>query len=131
MSGYFFAIALSIAVVVFLFFLLRRRRIREKYAAIWICLGVAVAILGAFPNLAFWLARLVGVETPVNLLFAGGFVILLGVCIQLSSSLTSIEEQTRTLTEELALLKLDISDNAARLSEQVQAERDEGGHAAP
>ena len=131
MSGYFFAIALSVAVVVFLFFLLRRRRIREKYAAIWICLGVAVAILGAFPNLAFWLARLVGVETPVNLLFAGGFVILLGVCIQLSSSLTSIEEQTRTLTEELALLKLDISDNAAHRGEQVQSQSDEGGRAAP
>ena len=113
MSGYIFAIALSVIVVVFLFFLLRRRRIREKYAAIWICLGIAVAVLGAFPNVAFWLARLVGVETPVNLLFAGGFVILLGVCIQLSASLTSIEEQTRTLTEELALLKLEIDDAGA------------------
>lgn len=108
MSGYIFAIVLSAAVVVFLVTLLRRRRIREKYAAIWIALGVAVLVLATFPQLAFWFARLVGVETPVNLLFAGGFVILLGVCIQLSSSVTSLEERTRTLTEEIALLSLDV-----------------------
>ena len=108
MSGYIFAIVLSAAVVIFLVTLLRRRRIREKYAAIWIALGVAVLVLATFPQLAFWFARLVGVETPVNLLFAGGFVILLGVCIQLSSSVTSLEERTRTLTEEIALLSLDV-----------------------
>lgn len=130
MSGYIFAIALSVIVVVFLFFLLRRRRIREKYAAIWICLGIAVAVLGAFPNVAFWLARLVGVETPVNLLFAGGFVILLGVCIQLSASLTSIEEQTRTLTEELALLKLEI-DDAATASRSHSGTSEQDGLTAP
>ena len=130
MSGYIFAVALSVVVVLFLFFLLRRRRIGEKYAAIWICLGIAVAILGVFPNVAFWLARLVGVETPVNLLFAGGFVILLGVCIQLSVSLTSIEEQTRTLTEELALLKLEIED-AATASRSRSGTGDQDGLAAP
>lgn len=108
MSGYIFAVALSIVAIAFLFFLLRTRRIREKYAAIWIGLAAAVVILGTFPSLAFWLADLVGVETPVNLLFATGFVILLAVCIQLSANLTSLEERTRTLVEEIALLRLDV-----------------------
>ena len=130
MSGYFFAIAMSVLVVLFLFVLLRRRRIREKYAAIWIGLGFAVAVLGAFPNLAFWLARLVGVETPVNLLFAGGFVILLAVCIQLSTSLTSIEEQTRTLTEELALLRLQL-DDATTAAQPHAGTGDQDGLQAP
>lgn len=107
MSGYIFAVALSIVAIAFLFFLLRTRRIREKYAAIWIGLAAAVVVLGTFPNLAFWLADVVGVETPVNLLFATGFVILLAVCIQLSANLTSLEERTRTLVEEIALLRLE------------------------
>lgn len=108
MSGYIFAVTLSVLTIGFLFFLLRTRRIREKYAAIWIGLAVAVAVLGTFPRVAFWLADLMGVETPVNLLFTVGFVILLAVCIQLSANLTNLEERSRTLTEEIALLRLDL-----------------------
>lgn len=108
MSGYVFAISLCVLVVGLLLILLRTRRIREKYAGVWIVLAVAVIILGVFPRLAFWLAKLVGVETPVNLLFALAFAVLLGVCIQLSSEVSHLEEETRTLTEEVALLRLDV-----------------------
>lgn len=108
MSGYPFAIGLCAAVIVLLFFLLRTRRIREKYAGIWIGLSVAVITIGVFPTLAFWIAHLVGVATPVNLLFAVAFVVLLGVCIQLSSEVSNLEEETRTLAEEIALLRLDV-----------------------
>ncbi|NMR20878.1 DUF2304 domain-containing protein [Cellulomonas fimi] len=108
MTGYVFAIALSAVVVTLLFFLLRTRRIREKYAGIWIVLSIAVVVLGAFPELAFWLSRLVGVQTPVNLLFAVGFAVLLAVCIQLSSEVSNLEEETRTLAEEIALLRLEV-----------------------
>ncbi len=108
MSGYWFALALAVVLVLFLVVLLRQRRLREKYAAIWLALAVVVVILGAFPGLAGTLARAVGVETPSNLLFAGAIVILLGVCVQLSVEVTTLEEETRTLAEEVALLRLDV-----------------------
>lgn len=114
MSGYVFAVTLSVLAIAFLFFLLRTRRIREKYAAIWISLALVVVVLGTFPRLAFFLADLAGVETPINLLFVGGFGILLAVCIQLSANLTTLEERTRTLAEELALLKLATDDARLR-----------------
>jgi len=70
---------------------------------------VAIAvILGAFPRLLVWFAALVGVGLPVNLLFALAFVTLLTVCIQLSSELSSLEEESRTLAEEVALLRLEL-----------------------
>lgn len=109
MSGYPFAIALCVVVVTLLFFLLRTRRIREKYAAIWIALAMAVVVVGVFPGLAFWVADLVGVMTPVNLLYAVAFVVILAVCIQLSSEVSHLEEETRTLAEEIALLRLDVT----------------------
>ena len=108
MSGYAFAIGLCVVVVALLFFLLRTRRIREKYAGIWILLTLAVVTLGVFPGVAVWLSDLVGVETPVNLLFALAFVVLLALCIQLSSEVSSLEEETRTLAEEIALLRLEL-----------------------
>lgn len=108
MSGYAFAIALGVALVALLFFLLRTRRIREKYAGIWITMSMAIIVVAIFPGLAFWLSDAVGVETPVNLLFAVGFVVLLAVCIQLSSEVSNLEEETRTLAEEVALLRLEV-----------------------
>ncbi|MGV8977999.1 MAG: DUF2304 domain-containing protein [Cellulomonas sp.] len=117
MSGYPVAVVLCAAVVILLVFLLRTRRIREKFAAVWIVLAIAVTALGAVPEIAFWLAALVGVQTPVNLLFAIGFAVLLAVCIQLSSEVSHLEEETRTLTEELALLTLEVrAEHAARIT---------------
>jgi hypothetical protein len=110
-SGYIFAISLCLLVVALLFFLLRTRRIKEKYAGMWIALALAVISLGIFPRVAYWLASMVGVQTPVNLLFALAFVVLLAVCIQLSSELTNLEEETRTLAEEIALLRLEVHES--------------------
>lgn len=105
MSGYWYALAVAVLLVVFLLVLLRQRRLREKYATIWLGLSLAVVVVGAFPSVVEWLARLAGVQTPSNLLFATALVILLGVCVQLSVEATSLEAETRTLAEELALLR--------------------------
>ncbi|GCE77685.1 DUF2304 domain-containing protein [Cellulomonas biazotea] len=106
MTAYPFALAISAVVVLLLLWLLRSRRLKEKYAGIWIVLALAVVVVGVFPDLAGWLARLVGVQTPINLVFLLGFVVVLAVCIQLSAELSRAEETSRTLAEEIALLAL-------------------------
>lgn len=117
MSGYYFALACCLALVVFLVVLLRRRRLREKYATTWLVVALAVCVLGAFPSVIESVAGAVGVETPSNLLFALALILLLGVCIQLSVEITELEEETRTLAEELALLRFDVETLAARTSD--------------
>lgn len=108
MSGYPFALAACLGLVVFLVVLLRTRRLREKYAISWIVVGLGVCVFGAFPGAVAALADVVGVETPSNLLFALALIVLLLVCIQLSAEITTLEEETRTLAEEVALLRLDL-----------------------
>ena len=107
-TGYAFALALCAMLVVLLFILLRTRRLREKYAGIWIVVSLGVVTLAIFPSWAFWLSRVARVYTPANLLFAGSIAVLLMVCIHLSIELSSQEEKTRTLTEEIALLRLEV-----------------------
>ena len=127
MSGYLFAVSLCVLVVGLLFFLLRTRRIREKYAGIWIALAAAVVLVSIFPQVAFWLSRVFGVDTPVNLVFATAFVVLLLVCIQLSAEVSNLEEETRTLAEELALLRLEVTELAERQhAAETGPERDAG-----
>jgi len=108
MSGYPFAVAICIALVIFMVVLMRTRRLREKYAIIWIVVGVGVVVFAAFPSAVEALTHVVGVQTPSNLLFAIALVVLLLVCVQLSTEVTGLEEETRTLAEEIAMLRFDL-----------------------
>ncbi|WP_125774448.1 DUF2304 domain-containing protein [Antribacter gilvus] len=122
MTGYLIALATCIAFVASLVLMLRNRRLKEKYAATWIILAVGICIVGALPVVVEWLADLVGVETPSNLLFAVALVVLLGVCIQLSTEVTALEEETRTLVEEVALLRHDVEQLATAAPRAPQGE---------
>lgn len=128
MNLYASVAVVCVVVVVAMVFLLRTRRIREKYAAIWLLVALAVVVLGVFPELAFWLSHLLGVQTPVNLVFAGGLVVLGAVCLQLSSEVSNLEEETRTLAEEIALLRADVE---AGLSADLEAGTEAGTGPAP
>lgn len=128
MTAYPFAIAMSAVVVLLLLVLLRSRRLKEKYAGLWIVLAFAVVVLGVFPDLAGWLARLAGVQTPINLVFLLGFVALLAVCIQMSAELSRAEESSRTLAEEIALLGLRLDGLERNASSPGAGDaQDEGG----
>lgn len=109
-TWYWFALALVLGVVVAVLQLLRTQRIREKYAAIWIGLATVVTLLGVFPRLAEIMAHAVGVQTPVNLVFALAALVLFVVLVQLSAEVSRAEETTRTLAERIALLRLELDE---------------------
>ena len=69
-----------IAVIILIgFFLLtnliRKNNLDLKYALSWILLGAAILILDLFPGITSLLARLLGIEVPVNMLFFSGILL--------------------------------------------------------
>ncbi|AJT41419.1 DUF2304 domain-containing protein [Psychromicrobium lacuslunae] len=100
-----FSLVISIAMIIAILWLLRTGKLREKYAVLWIIVGVVMTVLGLFPSLLEWSARLLGVVVPANLLFALSIVLLLGVSLHVSRELTILEDETRTLAEEVAILR--------------------------
>lgn len=85
--------------------LLRRRQLREKYAVLWLLVAPAIAVLALAPSLLDAAADVVGVADPVNLLLFLGVLVLLGVCLHLSWECSRLEEETRSLVEEVGLLR--------------------------
>jgi hypothetical protein len=98
----------SLVTLVLLFEMLRRQRLREKYAVFWAIVAVFTLLVAAFPGLLGWAADLLGVEVPSNLLFFVASMLLLIVSVQHSSELGRLEERTRTLAEEVALLRFQL-----------------------
>ena len=88
--------------------MLRRKKLREKYAILWLLIGALTVVLAAFPHLLNIASELLGVQLPSNLLFIMSILLLLGVCLHLSWELSVLEDETRALAEEVAILRAQV-----------------------
>jgi hypothetical protein len=88
--------------------LVRRRQLPGKYAALWLIVGVGGVPLAAAPGALNAVARVLHVYDPVNLLLFAGITFLLLVCMHLSWECGRLEEETRTIAEQLALLSVEV-----------------------
>ncbi len=114
----FFGVGFAVLIIALVLWMLLTRRLREKYAILWLLVGLAVLVLGLFPQLVIELTAALGVQIPANLLFATAIVLLLGVGLHLSWELSQAEDEIRRLAEEHAILRAEheqLSDRLDRL----------------
>ncbi|WP_424935301.1 MULTISPECIES: DUF2304 domain-containing protein [Bacteria] len=102
----FGALALGLVILTAVTTLLLRRQLREKYAVLWLTIGLAVFLLGIFPDALVWLTGTLGFQLPANLVFTLAIGLLLAVSLHLSWELTRSEERLRRLAEESAIARL-------------------------
>lgn len=100
------SVIVALAALVLVVELLRRRRLREKYAVIWVVISIGTVVVAFFPGLLRGVADLVGIQTPSNLLFFSSVVILFAVSLQLSREVGLLEEQSRRLAEEIGAVTM-------------------------
>ena len=82
-----------------------RKKLQMKYALPWIACIIALTILTAIPGVIQWLADLVGIYSPVNLIFFLGFLFFLCVAFVQALTLSKTSAQLRQLTQSVALME--------------------------
>jgi hypothetical protein len=97
----------SLAVLAFMIELLRRRQLQEKYAILWLAVSIVMVPFAFVPTLVDGVAVAIGFASGVSLVLFLGIVFLLLVCMHLSWEVSRLEEETRTLAEEVALIRAD------------------------
>jgi hypothetical protein len=109
MSGvHIIALVSALMTVTVIIELSRRRQLREKYALVWLAVGVVVAVIAIAPGLFNRFAHAIGVINPPDLLTVVAALFLLVVCVHLSWELGRMEDKTRLLAEEVTLLRNDL-----------------------
>ena len=106
------SIAASIASLLLLLVvleLIRSRRLRERYALLWLVTGVVLLVLslwrGGLNTIAGWL----GVETyPPAVLFAVASLFILAVLLHYSTVISKLSDQNVILAQRIALLELEV-----------------------
>jgi hypothetical protein len=99
-----FAIAGSALLLFFVLELVRRRRLGEPYAILWLLAAFVLLILSIFDGLLDDLADLVGIRTPANALFVVGFGFILVLLLSFSSVVSRLSRENKLLAQELARL---------------------------
>ena len=109
MSGvHVIAIVAAVATIAVIVELSRRRQLPEKYALVWLAVGVVMAVFAAAPGWFNDLAHAMGIHDPPSLLAVAASLFLLVMCVQFSWELGRQEDRVRLLAEEIALLRHDL-----------------------
>ena len=103
------AILVALAIVGIIV-LVRRRHLKAKYSLLWLSLGAVMVVIAAVPGLLDWTAERLGIWYQPTLLILLGLSLLLLIVVHFSYELTRSENRTRELAEQLALLRLRVTE---------------------
>ncbi len=106
LASYIFSVLAALLMLAYVIEMLRKRRLRERHALWWLVVGVLALIAALFPSLLEATSRALGIVLPLSLVLFVGIVVLFLVSVQQAAELTRLEERTRTLAEQHALLEL-------------------------
>ena len=101
----FFAIIISLSLLVFIIELVRRKKLREEYSWLWLLTGTIILILALWYDLLQWMTNLIGAGLPTSTLFFLGLVFLILIAIQFSVKVSALHTQVKNLAQENGLLK--------------------------
>jgi hypothetical protein len=98
------AIVAAALLLVTILELVRRRRLGEPYAMLWLVAAVALLVLAIWDDLLASLADLVGIEVPSNALFAFAFGFVLVLLLSFSIVTSRLSRENKILAQEVARL---------------------------
>lgn len=91
--------------------LLRRRVLQEKFAIVWLAMGIALIFGAIFPKQVNEVSRFLGFQFLSNFVLFIFVLINLFILMQLSLSISKSENQVQTLAEEVAILRSELERN--------------------
>jgi hypothetical protein len=115
-----FALAISITLLLLIIDLVRRRKLREEYSALWMLTGVVILVMASWFEFLEWITGLIGAALPVSTLFFFGLFFLILICLHFSVKMSEMSNQLRDLAQAIGILENQL--------QQLQAEIDRDAH---
>jgi len=115
----------SLVLIAVILELIRSRRLRERYALLWLLTAVVLLALSVWRDGLNRIAGWVGVETyPPAVLFAIGSLFILLVLLHYSTVISKLSDQNAILAQRIALLEHELrhGDGDRRAEQQHVAE---------
>lgn len=90
---------------VVVFEMVRRRRLLERYALLWLFSALALLCLAVWSGLLERIANTIGIIYPPNALFLIAFGFVMVLLLHFSLAVSRLTDQTKVLAQRVALLE--------------------------
>jgi hypothetical protein len=105
----------SFTLVLIVLDLIRRHRLQERYALLWLVTGLVLTALSAWRGGLNTIAGWFGVRSyPPAVLFAVGILFIIAVLLHYSTVISRLSGQNVLLAQKLALLEQELSAQSVR-----------------
>ena len=105
--------------VIYILLRIQKLKIKMEDTIFWICFAVLIAVLGTNPNIASWAAGLLGIQSPINLVFLVIIGLLIEKLFTVSVMLSMMEEKLTVLSAEVAIRSHDAAEGRTELREEL------------
>jgi hypothetical protein len=105
----------SFALLLVVLDLIRRHRLRERYALLWLATGLVLGVLSLWRDGLNTIARWFGVTSyPPAVLFAVAILFIIAVLLHYSTVISRLSDQNVLLAQKLALLEQEVDEHEVR-----------------
>ena len=99
------ATAAALLLLIAVLELVRRRRLREKYALLWILTAIVLIVLSAWRGAVNQIAVTLGVSYGPAVIFAVGALFVLVVLLHYSTVISALTDRSVVLAQKIAILE--------------------------
>jgi hypothetical protein len=110
------AIAGSATLLFLVLELIRRGRLKERYALLWLFSSIVLLILSLSRSLLSYFSQLIGIFYPPSLLFLTAFIFLLLITLHFSVVISGLSDKNKRLAQEIALLHQSLDELSRRMA---------------
>ena len=105
MSVFLRIILIVVSVMTFIYISrkLKKSQLQVMDAFFWIVFSFVLMVIGVFPGIAMFFAKVVGVQSPVNFVYLVVIFLLLLRTFMLTIRISFLEEKVKNLIEEIAI----------------------------
>jgi hypothetical protein len=103
--AHLFVIIVTLLTVGFVILLVRRHRLKSKYTLLWVTMSMLLLLIAAVPDQLDRLSEATGIDYPPATFLFAAVAFLFLIVVHFSWELSRLEERTRVLAEESALLR--------------------------
>lgn len=111
------------SLLLFVLELVRRRRLLERYALLWLFSATVLLLLAAWRGALQDLADVLGIAYPPNALFFVAFFFVLALLLHFSSAVSRQSDQIKVLAQRIALLQERVDRSEGATTDRQPEER--------
>jgi hypothetical protein len=118
------AVLATVGLLLIVLDLVRRRRLLERYALVWLGVTTLLILLSVWDGLLTGVASLIGILYPPSALFVVAFGFVIFLLLHFSVAVSRLADQSKVLAQQVGLLEERLRRQEERLDSSSSATRE-------